>query len=872
MVILGSCTTQKNTLITRTYHNITSKYNILFNGAESFKKGQGKITESHEDNFTEILPIFLYGDETSAQMASSDMDRTIKKAEKLVSLHSITVKPEVKNNKPLTQKQREFFNKKEYNKWVDNNYLLMGKAYFYKQEYDKAKEIFLFMLNEYKNEKSLYETRIWLARLYNQTSDFKNSEEILENLKNDVNLPKKLKVELNTTYADYYIKQNNFDAAIPYLELAKKQIRKKRFRVRVVFILAQLYERTGKLKKASEYYDKVIKMNPPYEMTFNAKINRALAYEKGFGSVKEIENQLHKMLRDDKNIDYQDQIYYALGNLAFKEGNIPKAIEQYSKSVEINTGNTSQKTRSYLTLANLYYDMPDYVKSQSYYDSAVVQMDMSYPDYDVIYSKSKNLTSLVKEINTVNFEDSVQALAKLNKNELINYIDDLIEQVRDREEEDRIQEREKQLNQQYSQTLAMKNRSETMNNAGGTSWYFYNETAKSLGFKEFKMKWGNRKLEDNWRRLSKASPGFASTASTNDTEFITDEDTEQNNNLSNKSREFYLQHIPSNDSMLQASHRKIEKALYNMGLIYKNDLKDTDKAIESFRELIKRYPNTNYLLSVYYNIYAIYKLQNNIPMSETYKNKIINEFPNSTYAKLLTNPSYIKELEEEENKVKKYYVATYEKYHQGSYTEVINRCNYANSNYPDDKLIPKFDYLKTLSIGKTQDIKSFKANLYDIVSKYPGTDISENAKDIIAYLDKEHPQIKEDEEIKIAQKLYEFLPNSTHTFIFVVPKGLNANQLKFNIINFNLDNFDDLNLKVESAELNDRQSLIVIKPFKNKDQAISYFNQISTDKSIFSDVDSQGIMGMAISEPNLAILKTDKLAERYMKFFNENYR
>ncbi|MFO7658097.1 MAG: tetratricopeptide repeat protein [Bacteroidales bacterium] len=869
-LVLAGCSTQKNTYITRTYHNITSKYNVLFNGAESLKKGERTIIENSKDNYSELLPVFLYQDKSLVGSVSSEMDRAIKKAEKLVSMHSITVKPEIKSNKPLSESQREFLSKKEYNKWVDNNYLLMGKALVYKHEFEKAKETFLFILNEYKSEKTLLETRIWLARVYNLLNDFNNAKEILRSLEAEEGLSNYMKRLLYPTMADFHIRQKELDAAVPYLEKALQYSRIKKLKVRYAYILAQIYERTGKLKMASEYYSKVIKMNPPYDMAFNAKISLALAYEKGFGQVKDIENQLMKMLKDDKNIDYLDQIYYALGNLALKEGNTAKALEQYKYSVSYNTTNKDQKARSYLTLADIYYEMPDYVNAQAFYDSAVLQLDVEFKGYDLIYAKSKNLTNLVKQINTVHLEDSVQKLARLSEKDLLAVIDGIIEDLRNQEQEQKMIEQQKLLDAQFGREISSLGTAATGTAASGGNWYFYNETAKSLGYKEFSLRWGNRRLEDNWRRREKSTSTMISP--TEGSEFITDSEVKANEVLSNKTREFYLKNIPVNDSMMSESHRKIEQALYNMGLVYKNDLKDTEKAAESFKELIKRYPGSDNSLRAYYNLYTMYKLQNNTAMSEFYKTKIIELYPNSSNAKLLANPNFIKELEQEENKVKYYYTATYDLYLNNNFNEVITRCNHALANFPDDILIPKFAYLRALSSGRTQDIKTFRDNLLEIISKYPGTEVSEDAKNIVAYLDKEKPEMKADEDKEIALKLYEANDNAIHYFAFVVPKGLNINQMIFNIINFNLDYFDVLNLKIENVELNNEQSLLTVRQFQDKNQSVEYFNMVMANKDIFKDIPTENMIMFAITAANLEILKTDKLAGRYLMFFKENYR
>jgi tetratricopeptide (TPR) repeat protein len=871
VVLLAGCTTQKNTVITRTYHNITARYNILFNGNVSFQKGQKKIDDSFEDDYSEILPVFRYGDKELANTVSPDMDRTIKKGSKLIALHSITVKPKLKDNTALSPKKRAFYNKKEFNKWVDDNYLLMGKAYLYEHNFKLAEETFRFMLNDFKDEEIAYDAYVWLARVYNETGDYKNSEEILKLLENDENLPKRLKVAFYTTYADYYMKQNNLSNAITCLEKAKKEVHRKKPKTRYIFILAQLYEKTGMSKKASSLYNKVIKMNPPYEMTFNARINRALAFEKGYGSLKEIEGQLTRMLRDDKNAEYKDQIYYALGNLAYKDGNVSKAIKQYKKSVQHNVNNVTQKARSYLTLADLYYEMPEYVYAQAYYDSAVAILETDYPGYDNIYAKSKSLTTLVKEINTFNLEDSVQRLARMPQKELLDYIDKLIEDVIKKEQEEIKRKQEEALNRQFGYSMETDRKTGQQGFSEGVKWYFYNETARSLGYKEFKLKWGNRKLEDNWRRANKSLASFGETVSTEDTDFITDEEARNHKVLSNKSRDFYLKNIPLTDSMLQISHKRIENALYNMGIIYRNELKDYDRSIESFKELIKRYPQTEYLLSSYYYLYDIYARINNKAMVESYKTRIISQFPNSTYARLLNNPDYFKELEAEQNKVQDFYAETYNKYLNKQYADVVRQSEYAIKNYPDNKLTPQFDYLRTLSLGRTADIKTFKESLYHIVSSYPMTDIAEDAMNIIAFLDKEHPEMKEEEEMERAIELYKYEENTEHFFAFVLYDKSYLNQLLFNIINFNLDNFDDLNLKAESVQINGSQDIITIMPFKNKAESLDYYNKASSDKSIFKDVDESKVQKMVISASNLNILKTDKSVDRYLKFFNEHY-
>lgn len=871
LVLLWGCSAQKNTGLSRAYHNLTAKYNVLFNGQESYNKGLEKIEKEFSDDYSEILPIFIYSGKDAVATASADMDRAIKKCAKLITLHSITAKPKVKDKKNLTEEQRVFFSKKEYNAFVDDAYLLMGKAHFYKLEYDQASEAFKKIITDFKNDPTVFYAQLWLARLSIQTGQNINASELLAMLLNHEALPKKLLPELYPTYADYCFRQKDYAKTVSFLEKAMTVEKRKKVRTRYLYILAQLYEKTGDLKRASECYRQVIQMNPAYDMAFNAHINMALAYEKGFGKGQDIEDELNKMLHDDKNIDYQDQIYYALGNLAIKEGNEGKALEYYTQSVEANKGNELQKVRSYITIANIYYTRPDYPHAQAYYDSAVSNIDADYPGYNALFTKSKSLTRLVTEINAVKLADSVLLLAKLPANELNDRITALIEAERKREEEARLKAQEQQLDQQFGDETARRSLADQKSVGTGTQWYFYNDAAKNLGYREFKLKWGNRKLEDHWQRASKAMINYAAG---NQEEENTDATASSAgaDAFSKTSREFYLSGIPKTDSAVKATHQRAELGLYNMGIIYKDELKDYEKAAESFKELIKRYPSSGNLLDSYYNLFAIARDQNNQALMDLYKSNIIRQFPESTYAQVLTNPEYFKELEKEELAVQQYYEKTYNFYLDGNFNEVIARSDYAKKNYPDHVLISHFDYMGVLAQARVLDRNTFRQKLAEITDKYPGTEIASDAGNLISSMDKEHPEFKEAEELKISQKLYQLSPDTTHYFAFVLDKKINTNQLVFNIINFNLDAFDKLNLIVEVVDLNNTQSLITIKTFDDREQVMQYLSTISSSEVIYKDIPGIQLIPFAISLPNLKTLLEDKSADRYLKFYNEHYQ
>ncbi len=701
LLLAVGCSTKKNTAVTRWYHNLTGRYNILFNGEESYKKGMLELEQTYDDNFSELIPLFLYTSADALATIGPEMDRAIKKTTKLVSMHSLTVKPDIKPDKELTSKQKEFYSKKEYNKWVDEAYLLMGKAHFHKMEYTRAKEVFNYIVSNYGEDYTVFEAKMWLARLANEEFRYRESKDILTSLERSIDLPKNLQGEVQATLADFHIKQGNFKEGIVPLKKAIEFTRRKQIKTRYTYLLAQLYSETNENILASEYYRDVIRMNPPYKMTFNARINRALVYQSGSGSKKNIEKELRKMLKDDKNIDYQDQIYYALGNIYFKENIINEAIVNYKLSLETSKDNYLQKAKTNITLADLYYSRPDYMNAQAYYDSAVLLIDKNYPNYQVLYAKSVSLTNLVEHVNTVHFEDSVLALSTLSKAELTELIDKLIDDERQAEEERRF--RQQELAEQQIDIQSNRNGFNLANS--GSKWYFYNPAIKNIGRKEFGQIWGNRKLEDNWRRKNKSSLSFADLKVDDQLSDMEQQAPDKINGLvtNKRSREFYLQYIPFTDSARQESHDKIAFGLFNMGEIYGAELKDSEKAINAYEELLERYPGYENRLQVYYKLYSIAKLEKDKSRVGIYQQKIVSEFPNSNFAKLMTNPNYVEELLAQDRKVIDEYIATYQLFQLGRFDQVSMRSHKAMEQYPDHELYSRFDYMYTVSAGLRKD-------------------------------------------------------------------------------------------------------------------------------------------------------------------------
>jgi tetratricopeptide (TPR) repeat protein len=855
--------------MSRSFHNLTSHYNVYFNGYESFKKGIKRAESTQSENYSEILPVFYYSDKAISQSVTGDMDRALKKASKVITIHSITGKPKLKKG-PQSPKQKEFYNKKEFNKWIDDNYLLIGKAYVYQNQFGLAGETFKHIITNFPDEPIIYSALIWLARVYIETGEYSEAEKILIGLQSDEKMPKKLEEDFYTTYADLYISEENFVKAAGMLEKAIERVKKKHYRIRYTYIIAQVFQEAGELDKALQAFKDVIKMNPPYVMSFNAKVNMARSFQVGSLGGKEIRNLLYKLLKDEKNKEFQDQIYYALANISMKEGNKEEAIDFYKLSIGKSVSNNNQKGLSYLTLADIYYAIPEYPLAQAYYDSTMQSIDNTYENYDLISRKTTSLTHLVENLIVYELEDSVQVLAKLPEGELYVIIDKMIADVVAVELEAQKKKSEEMLDQQYG--MMNQNSGTTGQDGGNTEggrWYFYNLNAKGFGQPDFRMRWGTRKLEDNWRRRNKQ---VVESFETSEAQSKSDTASESKTTvLSNKTREYYLQDIPFSDSALASSNERLVNTLFKMGEVYRYELLDNKNAIASFEEVIQKYPAHDLIFASCYHLYEIYISLNNNEKSEYYKKLIISQFPDNPRAKILANPDYVKELENEMNRVSNFYEETYIKYKAGDYNATVSNADYALIQFKGDEIIPRFMLLRALSLGQLQGKEKLKTELDTIVKTYPDHEVSVYAKELIDHIYSMSPEIKTADITAQAEELYSLDSAEIHFLVVSAIKTADINQLNFNLINYNLDNFDNLNLGILKTETKDN-NLLVVQAFSNLEKAQRYLLSMNSKKTDITGIyGAEDVTIFLISAGNYLKLVKDNTVSKYLLFYEKYY-
>lgn len=866
-ICLSSCSTQKNTLFSRSYHNLTAHYNVLFNGSEAYKRGMKKVDDNFRDDYSRILPVFKYGNKEIASSIGSEMDLTIKKSSKLITLHSIKAKPKVTKGRRMTTEEKEYYNKNEFNKWVDDAYLFVGKAHLYKQDYPNAVETFKFISREFPKEPSKYEAQLWLARTYTQTKEFKDAESVLTTLEGDRKFPKKFKLDLYTTRADFHLKQDQYQTAIKFLEKALQLVHTKKLKVRYMFILAQLYQQNNEMDKASEMYAKVIKKNPPYEMTFNARINLASSLQGSSKSNRDVKRQLQKMLRDNKNVDFRDQIYYALGNIEMKEGNKKEGINYYKESVYASTKNNDQKALSCLTLANLFYSDKNYVPAQAYYDSTLLYIAPDYPGMTDIKAKANSLNRLVENLNAISREDSLQRIAKLSEPERIRVIDGIINNLREKEAE--AQMAESQRLQDYYSSQSRQNMVIGDKNTQA-KWYFYNPVSVNQGMRDFQLKWGRRRNEDNWRRKNK-SASFGTEVS----EIATAEkavEKEKKKSSDNKSREFYVQNLPLTDSLMKVSRQRVIDGYYYGGMVYRNDLNDIPQAIALYERMLERFPETSYTAPVYYQLFKMYSELKNEPKASYYRNLVLSRFPDSNYAKVLSDPNFYKQVVEKDKEIDNLFEQTYTAYNNQNYPQVLTNVQLAFNQYKASPAIPKFAMLRALAIGKTSDVMTFRTELNEIIKQYPKDEVSTRAKEIINYLNSYKPETKQQEDLKVAVVTYALEEQTIYYVGLVVQKQEDMNQVMFDIINFNLDNFSNEKLELNTEAIGDNYKILTIRSFTDKAKASAYLKAIGAKPEVFKNVKGTSRELFIISPANYSILLKQKSADSYLQFFKLHFQ
>lgn len=879
MLTLGACSVRKNNIMSRGYHGTTTHYNYFFNARERVKQGAQTLADAHEDNYSRVLSIFKYGDVAKAKGVFPDMDEAIKKASVAIQRHSIYAKS--KHDTKLAER----------NKWIEDCYLVIGQAQFYKHDFWTAIETFQYTSSEYKTGEIRDDALLWLTKSYLELGKTVDAEYLLDYLKNDKEMPLRLKGEYAATYASYYLQKKQIPEAIEQLQKAAASTKKKDQRARYYFILGQLQQKQDSLQQAFSSYSKVIRLSPPYEMAFNARINRARCFDVNSVTADDVKKELNKMLKDEKNKEYMDQVYYALAGIAQQEKKEEEAITYLNKSIQASTANTTQKGISYKTLGDIYYQQPDYIPAAAYYDSSVTLLTVDHPDYYDILEKKNSLERLVRNLKIIIMEDSLQNLAQLSPVEREANIDRVIDNETAKQEAvKKVKEDQQRVEEQQvleEKKLKTQPRNLQPNTQQG-AWYFYNTTTLAFGINEFLKKWGTRKLEDDWRRMDKELVASEEGGENQETSIdsITGQQDAFNDSVSKLSaeqrKEAYLKAIPSTDGQLRESNIRLTEAYYNAGVIYKEQLADFPQSIAHFEKLDTRYPQNKYKQPSYYNLYRLYLTLRDTAKAETYKNFLLANYPESEYSKLILNPNFFAETKKKTAVLQVFYENTYKAYLNEQYADVIERKTLADTLFPKNNILAgKFSLLKAMAIGRTQPVAQFEVALEDVVRAYPKDSVSVRAQQILDYIRKQNKvtetpgdttpkQVLNQELIDSTAFIYS--PESAHMFLILLKIGTtDIKDLTNKLTSFNSANFSEQDPKVLDGNFDLEYQYVTVTGFKNKDDAMNYYYSAMGDETIAGSLEISEPVFFVISPSNLTQLARTHDVNKYASFFQTKY-
>lgn len=884
-----SCSTKKNTFVRRTYHNITTHYNVYWNGNESFKNGKKSLEENVTDNYNTILPVYNFGTAEDARKIYSSMDRAIEKAGIAIPKHSM------------------FFKNKEYNKWIDDCYMLIAKSQFYKQDYPASRKTLEFIMKQYAGGSIQLEASLWFIRSFIQQKRYEDATAQLEALEAEMlkgKTPFYIRKQVPLIYAQYYLETKSITNAKTYLKQAITLNTNKLVRARLNFILGQIAQNEKDYASATDYYSKVIKSPAPFDMVFNAQINMARSFDINTGDKEGLEKQLNKMLRDTKNKEYYDQIYFALSELAQLDRNDTLVMYYLKLSVASSNKNNFQKSSSALLLADRYFKKQDYENAAAYYDTTIQTLPKEHPDYEAITNKTLVLTELVANLRTVQLEDSLQRLAAMPEKELAVIIKKIIDEVE--AEERRIKEEEEQQRLEMSMASNIPNmRNENMAGVGGGGWYFYNPSAISFGYSEFMRKWGRRKLEDNWRLSNKrvvvqfdddAANGIPQPGDT-----LTQGGPGATKKVSTdpKNPQTYIDQLPKTPEKLAASNKLIANALLNLGYIYKDGLNDIPQSVETFEEYVRRFPDNKDIVRIYYQLYLIGTATEDEELTEKYKNIILSKYADTDYAEIIRNPQYNEEVLAKKNRVTSLYEETYQAYNRGQYRMVLLYSDQAISQYKDKELIPRFQYLRAMALGKTINTDTMLIALNKLVLTYPTHQVTPLAQDVISKFGKKQNTAQTTSTPSgtvptgptstatvsasgvdpfagvsdtLVPDIYKVNPNSSHFYIMMVnERYVNVNATKIRISDFISKSYSSLNLSVNAIVIDGGWQMITVSSFRNGAAAMDFYKGISASEYVMAQLGKQDFKQMVISMENYPIFYREKKYDGYLNFFRANY-
>lgn len=904
VALLASCSTEKNTSRSRWWHSFNARYNTYYNGSVAYIDASLEKENGNKDNFTEMIPMYTVGNKKSRELGKANYDKAIEKCEKAIKLHSITKRPEWTKSRRKTERDIEWLSRKEYNPFLWKAWMLMGRSQFYQGAFDEAASTFSYMCRLYATQPAIYgRARAWLAKSYIEQDWLYDAEDVIRNMQRD-SIHWRAQKEWDFTYADYYIHTGDYDKAIPYLKKSIAHEMRKKQKARLCFLLGQLYAATGKNAEAYKAFKSVVRKNPPYELEFNARI--AMTEVMGASQAKKMVGKLKRMAASDKNKDYLDQVYYAIGNIYLAQKDTMNAISNYEKGNKKATRSGIEKGVLLLKLGDLYWQQEKFSDAQRCYGEAIGLLDKDRKDYEQLSARSKVLDELVPYTDAIHLQDSLQALAKMSEKDRNAAIDRVIAELKRQEKEQKRLEDEKNAQQTMQRNGAMGNRNNTnrnnhaqtqQNNRQNAVWYFYNAMAVQQGKQAFEKLWGKRENTDNWQRVNKTVVGNLNgdadmelTEEQKDSiakaELAQDSLEQLKDSAQNDphKREYYLAQIPFTEDQVATSNLTIMDGLYNSGVIFKDKLDNLDLSKKQFTRLETQYPDFEQKADMYYHLFLLYSRLGQHDVAAGYVEKLKAEYPDNQWTILLTDPYFKENAQFGVHIEDSLYAATYEAFKADRLSEAKANAQISATRFPLGENRDKFLFIGGLAKLNDGDSKGCVDDMKAVVEKFPQSKLAEMAGMIVNGVNAGKPlhgarfdlgdvwtrrtAVLADSD-SINAKTFDAERNTEFVFMLVyVPDSVDENKLLYQMAKVNFTHYVVRNFDLAIEDANGLRRMAV-RGFRNYDEALQYARGLSEQAGLQQLL--SGCKAIVISDKNLPLLGTNFSYADYQDFYDKNF-
>ncbi|MFA0961761.1 tetratricopeptide repeat protein [Roseivirga sp. BDSF3-8] len=766
-------------------------------------------------------------------------------------------------------------------KWVDDSYNIIGKSRYYLGDFRNAIETFKYVNTTSEDDEARHRALISLMRTFIDNKEENNAIAVSEFL-NKETLNDENSRDLALTRAYLHQTRGEYISMAPYLLTAVELVDSGEPKARIHYLLGQLYQKAGRGDEAYYHFYQSMKSNPPYELYFQARLKAAEAL--GVGDSDEVDKLrtfYKKLLRDDKNLEYHGKIYYERARFEQRLGNLDQAIDFYKESVRESTQEPLQKAYSYLALAEIYYDsLADYPMAKLYYDSTITVYPEEQRRYAAIKQRQEILGEFVEQLTILNEQDSLLQVAAMDSMQVMVLINTQIEEEEALRRQLERDERRRQAKVDDRGPGFQSGDNGTGfsvggNNNPGGEWYFYNSVALARGQDNFRKTWGNRPLEDYWRLGSKRpentfadsqNAGGSPEANTIDTPITPDNTgtSAEEDALASRRQELYS-NIPFSPAAKEQANKKIEEAYFALGNIYKYKLREQENAVEMFDNLLTRYPQSEHVPEVLYLLYLTFK-DSDPALANSYKKRLIDQYPDTLFAKMAENPNYQEETQIANAALRKVYEDAYQMYRQNNFETATAMLDDGLAQYPETDVEPKARLLQILIEGKTGTSEVYKNRLEGFIEMYPEEEITAYAQRLLTSASAAESAIANAGAIRYVPDF-----DQEHLFVMIVDRGVAINRMLSKMQSYNRTTFPDQTLNTGSMTYDKDRQMLIVRGIEGRQKAVRYYEMFNGESAPLREFGSDNFANFVVTKDNFQLFQENQDLENYLRFFYTNY-